>query len=191
LTLLLVALAPLPCFAQGAGDVFGAACRAEVEGDHATAFGLYQEAAEEGIREAMFALGRYYRDGLASAPDEGAAFAWFREAAERGHALARYEVGVAYRDGVGTQEDRDLARQWLEAAALRHGPAAFAVFELETAPEEKGAWLLQAARLGDRTAMSKLARAYAEGDYGFAVSRVKSRSWRAKAEAVAAQEVPR
>lgn len=171
------------------GQAFGEACRAEIRGDHATALDLYREAAEAGIREAMFALGRYHRDGIATTPDDQEAFRWFLAAADRGHGLARYQVGLAYRDGRGVGKDVNLAREWLEAAALRHADAAFAVFELEEESPEKGVWLERAAELGHRGAMTELARAFARGEHGLPVSSVKARSWRAQAQAAEAEEV--
>lgn len=180
---------PGPRLGQAPGQAFGEACRAEIRGDHATALDLYREAADAGLREAMFALGRYHRDGLATLPDDEAAFRWFLAAAERGHGLARYQVGLAYRDGRGVESDGALAREWLEAAALRHADAAYAVFQLEEEPREKGAWLTRAAELGHRQAMAELSRAFARGEHGLPVSRVEAASWSVRAESAEAEEV--
>jgi TPR repeat protein len=189
LLLLLVLAGPSgTAVARQAGDAFRDACRAEVRGDHATAFALYQEAADDGVREAMFALGRYHRDGITTTADPETAFTWFRRAAERGHALARYELGLAYRDGRGVDRDLELAREWLEAAALRVGAAAYAVFELEDEREDKGLWLRQAAHLGEVRAMKELSRAYAQGTHGLSVSLAESRRWSKRASETDAAE---
>lgn len=188
LTLVLLVGASFPAHARDTGAVFRDACRAEIQGDHASALALYRQAADAGLREAMFALGRYHRDGLGTTADAQAAFEWFRKAAERGHPVARYELGLAYRDGRGTDEDLDLAREWLEAAALRHGRAAFALFQIEDDPQEQGLWLRRAAELGHRRAMSDLSRAYARGEHGLALSLARSHHWRERAAAIDHEE---
>lgn len=176
-----LALVPATLRAQPTSDVFRDACRAEVRGDHASAFHLYERAAQDGLREAIFALGRHYRDGLGTVTDAEAAFEWFRKAAERGHLLARYQLGLAYRDGQGVEKNVALAREWLESAALRHGPAAFAVFQLEQDPQERTLWLRHAAEEGHSPAMRALSQAYASGEYGLATSLSKSRRWKQRA----------
>lgn len=173
---------------QGSGPSLGEACRAELQGDHTQAIELYEAAAREGVREAMFALGRLWRDGLGVTADSETAAAWFLKAAEKGHLLARYEVGMALRDGRGVKADPDLAREWLESAGLRHPDAAYAVFEMEGEPAEKSSWLHRAAELGHAKAMNDLARAYSRGDYGLARSDAESRRWAAQATHVETDE---
>lgn len=168
---------------------YGDGARAEAAGNFSAALQFYQSAANEGSSDAMYALGRFHRDGLGGAkPDPKTAFSWFLKAAKKGNVFARYEVGAAYRDGTGVARDTSQAKRWFYYAAKYHGPSAFALFQLVGTDDEKRQWLQTAADLMFPPAYDELARAYAQGDYGFPQDPDASAKWAASLGAFQADQ---
>ncbi|MGH6903194.1 MAG: adenylate/guanylate cyclase domain-containing protein, partial [Geminicoccaceae bacterium] len=88
-----------------------------------------QRAASSGFAKAQYALGKTYRDGVATAADPRAAAHWFERAAEQGYAPAQRNVGLQYAEGRGVAFDPVRAAVWLilaEQQGTTGGEAALA-----------------------------------------------------------------
>ena len=98
------------------------------EGDHATAFSVFQPLAEnkgflslfyaeEDVINAQSNLGEMYYKGNGVLQDHKIAVKWWKLAAEQGHARAQYNLGVMYGNGIGVKKDNVFALMWWSIAA--------------------------------------------------------------------------
>jgi TPR repeat protein len=76
-------------------------------------------AAEQGVPQAQYSLGRMYANGIAVEADPSEALRWFRLAADQGFAVAESMVGISYFEGLGIKQDYDEAVRWTRRAADR------------------------------------------------------------------------
>jgi class 3 adenylate cyclase len=81
--------------------------------DRSRDFAELRRAASSGFAKAQYALGKTYRDGVATAADPRAAAHWFERAAEQGYAPAQRNVGLQYAEGRGVAFDPVRAAVWL------------------------------------------------------------------------------
>jgi TPR repeat protein len=102
------------CLQSGEG-----ASKSEVE-----ALGWFRKAADKGLAEAKFNVGKCFQNGLGAAVNEAEAFKWFKEAADQGLAQAEFETGLCHWHGLGTPVDLPEAFLWLSLAARRAMPNA-------------------------------------------------------------------
>lgn len=79
--------------------------------------GLLQELAEQGDREARFALGSCYLEGKGVPRDYAKAMAWYLLAARQGHPTAQNNVGYMYEERLISSSDPDTAAAWYLLAA--------------------------------------------------------------------------
>jgi len=80
--------------------------------DHAQAFALYRQAADQGYAKAYAKLGRYHEDGLVVPRDAAAAFDCYRRGAEGGDFRGQF----SYAGMLAAQGRTDEAIGWLERA---------------------------------------------------------------------------
>ena len=85
--------------------------------DYETAYDVWLKLAEDGDREAQYALGVMYFKGEGRPADVEAAMSWFEKAARAGHPTAMFNVGVAHWEGKGAPINHEIAVQWWEKAA--------------------------------------------------------------------------
>ncbi len=166
-----------PAFALAIDNPYANGARAELAQDYATALDQYALAAAAGLTDAMFALGRLHDEVYGN---DAEALHWYQQAAQQGNTFAQVALGRIYRDGNSAADaDPRLASYWLDSAATqgRSGEAAFALFELDPNSDSAARWLIQAAEAGIPEAMSRLATAYAAGDYGLPVDPAKGAEW--------------
>lgn len=98
--------------------------------NYSEAIPLYRRAAEGGNKDAMWALGVYYKDVK---KDPAEAVIWLRKAANRDHAAAQFELAELFRNGGrGVKKSIEEARKYYQAAANQdHVLAKGALKELE------------------------------------------------------------
>jgi TPR repeat protein len=114
----------------------------------------YRLAAEEGLAEAQYSLGRLYATGKGVPHDEEQATAWVRAAASQGYAPAAARLGARYAAGNGTTKDDRLAYFWLTLAFLHGEKSSEKLRSAEAAklkPADVNATDLQAQRWKPRT----------------------------------------
>lgn len=81
--------------------------------DEAEAFRLNRIAAQEGMHDAVLAMGWFYLNGVGVKADAQAAVHWYKKAARQGDPKAMYSLGeIAYRSG-----DHAEALTWFKKAA--------------------------------------------------------------------------
>ena len=163
------------------------------QGHHDQAAQLWRLLAEDGNRDAQFALGELYASGDVQAGiDRNLAKAakWYRRAAKQGHASAQYNLGVFYASGVGVPHDlREAARWWRLAALQGHIQAQFNLGLLyaqgtgvEPNPAEAVRWWGMAAEHGYAPAQFNLGLMYIMGE-GVKESRTQAlRLWQLSAK---------
>ncbi len=123
---------------------------------------LYQLAAKDGNRYAMYELGKCYLAGIGVDRDTAQAAEWFRRAADRGNADAMFELGKCYLDGIGVEKDEARAAKWLCKATDKGSNDAKELLQ-ELAPE-KAVHLYQIAVEDKSTyAMYALGKCYLDG----------------------------
>lgn len=150
--------------------------QAEFSGNTEEALEQYTLAAEKGLSDAKFALGRLYKDVFS---DDENSFKWFKEAAEQGNVYAQYELGKIYRSDISPETDLALATKWFIHAAKegKHGEAAFELFKISESDLDKLRWLRQSANQGIVQAMQLLGDAYNNGDLGLQVDTNLAQYW--------------
>lgn len=79
--------------------------------------GLLQELAEQGDREARFALGTCYLEGKGVPQDHAKAMVWYLLAARQGHPTAQNNVGYMYGERLIPSPRPDAAAVWYLRAA--------------------------------------------------------------------------
>ncbi len=84
-----------------------------LDNDESEAFRLNQIAAEQGMHDAVLAMGWFYLNGVGVEVDEAAALRWYRKSARRGDARAMFSLGqIAY-----SGRDYSEALLWFRRAA--------------------------------------------------------------------------
>ncbi|MHB8453448.1 MAG: tetratricopeptide repeat protein [Acidiferrobacterales bacterium] len=163
------------------------------EGHHGKAVQLWRVLAEDGDRNAQFALGALYSNGdIETGIDRNpaAAASWYRRAAEQGHIAAQYNLGVLYASGSGVPHDLvEAARWWRRAALQGHTQAQFDLGLLyaqgsgvDPNPAEAVKWWGMAAERGYAPAQFNLGLMYMMGE-GVTASRAEAvRLWQRSAK---------
>jgi len=77
----------------------------------------WEQAAELGIREAQWLLGRCYDEGLGVERSDIHAIGWHLRAAEHGYPAAQSHMGSCYQNGNGVPQDETEAVEWYRKAA--------------------------------------------------------------------------
>ena len=114
----------------------------------------YRRAAEQGLAEAQYSLGRLYATGKGVPHDEEQATMWVRAAASQGFPAAEARLGARYAGGKGTAQDDRLAYFWLTLAFLHGEKGSEKLRAAEAAklkPADVNATDLQAQRWRPRT----------------------------------------
>ena len=83
----------------------------------ARAFDLISEAAEAGIGEAQFRLGKLYLDGQGTEADPRQAVMWLERAAANHYRKANLLLGKIYASGMGVEMDAAKSAEHLRRAA--------------------------------------------------------------------------
>jgi TPR repeat protein len=78
---------------------------------HAAAFPLFVQAAQAGLRQAQYRVGRSYLMGLGVPPSIGEALRWLRRAAEAGETAAQTQLGALALQGVSDKGTQGLFRR--------------------------------------------------------------------------------
>ncbi len=163
------------------------------QGHHDKAVQLWRVLAEDGDRNAEFALGALYSNGDIQAGIDrspAAAATWYRRAAEQGHVAAQYNLGVLYASGSGVPHDLGQAARWWRHAALQgHTEAQFDLGLLyaqgsgvDPNPAEAVRWWGMAAEHGYAPAQFNLGLMYMMGE-GVTASRAEAvRLWQLSAK---------
>ena len=114
----------------------------------------YRLAAEKGLAEAQYSLGRLYASGKGVPHSEEQATAWVRAAASQGYPPAEARLGSRLAAGKGTTQDDRLAYFWLTLAFLHDEKGSEKLRSTEAAklkPADVNALDLQAQRWKPRT----------------------------------------
>ena len=80
---------------------------------------LYTQAANKGLAEAQYQLGKMYYLGESGSKDYSSASMWFKRAARQRHAKAEYGLATCYMNGDGLPVNYDQALMYMKASALR------------------------------------------------------------------------
>ena len=103
---------PQACFELAELALYGD----EVPQDTKQAVLLLERAAQGGIHNAWFRLGKIYHDGLTGAPDYGRALDYYTRAARTGVAEAQHNIGAMLVSGRGVKRDMVEGLAWLIVA---------------------------------------------------------------------------
>jgi len=149
---------------------------------------LYEDAARQGLPDAMYRLGLMYLDGEGVQQNSGNAVYWFYQAAQRGHIAAQAELGRALFQGDGAQQNDKAAFEWFLSAAragLSRAQCAVAILYEGGAgtardPAQAVYWFRKSAEQGEVYAMHRLAVHLREGS-GVAWSEAEAMQWFRKA----------
>ncbi len=117
--LLLMSLMTLMSMAQTAQELLSEAQTKYEAGQMEAALELYTQAANKGLAEAQFQLGKMYYMGESGAKDYSSAAMWFKRAARQRHAKAEYGLATCYMNGDGLPVNYDQALMYMKASALR------------------------------------------------------------------------
>lgn len=85
--------------------------------DYAEAARLFELAADQGDRNALFNLGKLYFEGKGVEKDAAQAIAYYRQAADQDHILALNTLGALYLAGAKSTADIAQARGYFERSA--------------------------------------------------------------------------
>ncbi|EON76339.1 hypothetical protein ADIS_3467 [Lunatimonas lonarensis] len=162
------------------------------------ALAWYQRAADAGDATALGILSQLYSNGMDLPPDPTKAVAFAKQAANRGNSGAMVFLGDVFLNGnQGVKKDPKEALKWYTNAAEAgnsQGMLSLGLMfekgnELGLVTDQKSAfyWINLAGINGNVSAMFALAGIYEEGVYT-EMSQVKSRFWRAEAEALRPSE---
>ncbi len=86
-------------------------------GDYDSALRQWRPAAESGVAEAQYGMGRLYFYGQAVEQSYATAADWYTKAAMQGHARSQANLGHIYEQGLGVEPDPVQAARWYRAAA--------------------------------------------------------------------------
>lgn len=156
-------------------------------GDIMDAIQWYRKAADLGDTHAQVRLGYIYD----KAEENEQAVIWYRKAAEEGDPAGQHGLAQMYATGEGVPRDTALALSMMkEAAQQDYVPSLLAL----AVTFEKGGdgvaadfpvsleYWRKAAELGDLQAMSRIARAYRNGELGLQVDENEAARWQTKLE---------
>jgi TPR repeat protein/tRNA A-37 threonylcarbamoyl transferase component Bud32 len=147
-------------------------------------FAAWREAAEKGVPEGQYFLGRCYHDGVSVEKSPQQALAWFRKAADQGLGVAMTNVGFYHQNGRGVPVDLVKAVEWYRRSAEQgegQGQINLAIcyenghgvgVDLVSAAE----WYRKAAEQGYVWAQNSLGLCYQHGK-GLAADPVKAVEW--------------
>ena len=132
---------------------------------------LLQQAADNGIREAMPILADCYEKGIGVEQNLEYAISWYLSAVEAGSPEYETALGNCYMQRSGLPEDREEAAAWYYKAAERNDTAAMLALGrcyetglgVPESAEQATAWYQTAADLGDPEAQYQLGLAYYQG----------------------------
>lgn len=88
------------------------------EGDADIGVAYLRQAAENGLPQAQYRLGKMYETGQGVRADIEEARRWTERAANAGHRKAMHNLGILYAEGRGAAQDFETAAHWFEQAAL-------------------------------------------------------------------------
>ena len=117
--LLLMALTTVMAVAQSAQELLAEANAKYEEGQKDAALELYTQAANKGLAEAQFLVGKMYYLGEGGSKDYSSAAMWFKRAARQRHAKAEFGLATCYMNGDGLPVNYDQALMYMKASALR------------------------------------------------------------------------
>lgn len=149
------------------------------------AISWYRKAAEGGHVRAQNNLGIMYRFGMGVKKDLSEAVHWLTAAAEQGDGKGQENIGLMYLEGEGVKQSDAAAVKWLQKSAKQgHARAQLTLGLLTLAgrgtdkDQDAGMeWIQKAANGGYRPASEAVAKAYADGLYGFQKDMAKARYW--------------
>ncbi len=170
------------CISQGEGS------RSYIRKNFDRRLSEWKQAAELGVREAQWLLGRCYDESFGVERNEIHAIAWYLKAAEQGYPAAQNHIGSCYQNGNGVPQDEAEAVEWYRRAAERGYAMAQSnlgwcydtgsgVAQDET---EAAKWYRKAALQNDEAAQFNLGVHYEWGS-GVAEDKVEAAKWYRKA----------
>ena len=117
--MLLMLLVTLMAAAQSPQELLTEGNAKYEAGQMEAALELYTQAANKGLAEAQFQLGKMYYLGESGSKDYSSASMWFKRAARQRHAKAEYGLATCYMNGDGLPVNYDQALMYMKASALR------------------------------------------------------------------------
>ena len=117
--MLLMTMMTVMAVAQTAQELLSEANAKYEAGQMADALELYTQAANKGLAEAQFQLGKMYYLGESGSKDYSSASMWFKRAARQRHPKAEYGLATCYMNGDGLPVNYDQALMYMKASALR------------------------------------------------------------------------
>lgn len=84
----------------------------------------YEQAAQQGHREAQFRVGYLLCEEYSAINEFQRGFRWLQQAATQGEMRAQYTIGCIYLEGKNMPKDLQQARHWLEMAMQAGHPEA-------------------------------------------------------------------
>ena len=118
-SILLLTFMTVMAVAQTAQELLSDANAKYEAGQMEAALELYTQAANKGLADAQFQLGKMYYLGEAGSKDYSSASMWFKRAARQRHAKAEYGLAMCYMNGDGLPVNYDQALMYMKASALR------------------------------------------------------------------------
>lgn len=139
-----------------------------VQQDVPAALSWLSVAANEGLAEADYQIGKIYDLGLGVPANIATAVRYYMRAADSHNVVAEVRLGEIFERGIGVTVDPKEAEHWYESAALRGSVAAAErLGDLYSSAggdyAEAVRWYRQASKAQDMSAEVKLAVLYAEG----------------------------
>ena len=107
--MLLMTLMTVMAAAQTAQELLNEGNAKYEAGQMEAAIELYTQAANKGLAEAQFQLGKMYYLGESGSKDYSSASMWFKRAARQRHAKAEYGLATCYMNGDGLPVNYDQA----------------------------------------------------------------------------------
>lgn len=117
--ILLMTVMTVMAVAQTAQELLSDANAKYEAGQMDAALELYTQAANKGLAEAQYQLGKMYYLGESGSKDYSSASMWFKRAARQRHAKAEYGLATCYMNGDGLPVNYDQALMYMKASALR------------------------------------------------------------------------
>ena len=117
--ILLMTAMTVMAVAQTAQELLNDANAKYEAGQMDAALELYTQAANKGLAEAQYQLGKMYYLGENGSKDYSSASMWFKRAARQRHAKAEYGLATCYMNGDGLPVNYDQALMYMKASALR------------------------------------------------------------------------
>ena len=117
--ILLMTAMTVMAVAQTAQELLNDANAKYEAGQMDAALELYTQAANKGLADAQYQLGKMYYLGESGSKDYSSASMWFKRAARQRHAKAEYGLATCYMNGDGLPVNYDQALMYMKASALR------------------------------------------------------------------------